>query len=95
VEGYYNIQVAVWWDAGSVSTGQNNIQLRKNGSTQVAIQQVQISNGDGYGQEIDIIVYFNGTTDYVEFYVYYGGGASVAGGSSNQSYFQGILLRAA
>jgi hypothetical protein len=66
IAGYYNIQIAVWWDAGSVTNNQSNIQIRQNGSTQVAIQQTQIVTGAGYGQEIDIIVYFNGTTDYIE-----------------------------
>jgi hypothetical protein len=60
------LQLAVWWDAGSVTNNQSNIQFRKNGTTQVAIQQTQIVTGAGYGQEIDIITYFNGTTDYVE-----------------------------
>jgi hypothetical protein len=66
IAGYYNIQIAVWWDAGSVTNNQSNIQIRQNGSTQVAIQQAQIVTGAGYGQEIDIIVYLNGTTDYIE-----------------------------
>jgi hypothetical protein len=66
VAGYYNLHLAVWWDAGSVTNNQSNIQLRKNGTTQVAIQQTQIVTGSGYGQAIDIITYFNGTTDYVE-----------------------------
>jgi hypothetical protein len=66
IAGYYNLQLAVWWDAGSVTNNQSNIQFRKNGTTQIAIQQTQIVTGAGYGQEIDIIAYFNGTTDYVE-----------------------------
>jgi hypothetical protein len=44
--------VAVWWYPASTTTGQNNIQVRLNGSTQVAIQQFQLITGDGYGQEI-------------------------------------------
>jgi hypothetical protein len=66
ITGYYNLQVAVWWFPASTASGQSNIQLRQNGSTQVAIQQTQLLTGDGYGQEIDIITYFNGTTDYIE-----------------------------
>jgi hypothetical protein len=66
IAGYYSVQAAVWWDAGATTTDQNNIQLRQNGTTQVAIQQTQILNGAGYGQEIDIIVYLNGSTDYLE-----------------------------
>jgi collagen type VII alpha len=93
IEGYYNIQVAVWWNGGSVSTGQNNIQLRKNGSTQVAIQQVQISNGDGYGQEIDIIVFFNGSTDYVEVTAYTSNPTSQdINGAASGTWITGSLL---
>jgi hypothetical protein len=66
IAGYYNIDVSVWWDAGAVTNNQTNIQLRKNGTTQLAIDQAQIVTGAGYGQTLSTIVYFNGSTDYVE-----------------------------
>jgi hypothetical protein len=70
IAGYYNIQIAVWWDPASTTVGQNNIQLRQNGSAQIAIQQSPLITTTGYGQEIDIIAYFNGTNDYVELTAY-------------------------
>jgi hypothetical protein len=91
--GYYNIQVAVWWFAASTTTGQCNIQLRLNGSTQVAIQQSPLLTGDGYGQEIDIITYFNGTTDYVEVTAYTSNTTSqVIHGESSGTWFAASLL---
>jgi len=72
IAGYYSIDAAVWWDAGSVTNNQTNIQIRKNGSTQLAIDQAQIVTGSGYGQTISTITYFNGTTDYVELTAYTG-----------------------
>ena len=93
IAGYYNIQVSVWWDAGSITTNQNNIQIRQNGSTQVAIQQNQILTGAGYGQEIDVIVYFNGTTDYIEVTAYTGNTTSQnINGSSSGTWITGSLI---
>lgn len=93
IAGYYNIQVAVWWDAGSVTNNQSNIQIRKNGTTQVAIQQTQIVTGAGYGQEIDIIVYFNGTTDYIEVTAFTGNTTSQnINGASSGTWITAALI---
>jgi len=67
IGGYYLVNAQVWWEAGSVNNNQTNIQLRKNGSTQVSIAQNPIANTTiGYFQSINTIIYFNGTTDYIE-----------------------------
>jgi hypothetical protein len=93
IAGYYNLQLAVWWDAGVVTNNQSNIQFRKNGSTQVAIQQTQIVTGAGYGQEIDIITYFNGTTDYVEVTAFTGNTTSQnINGASSGTWFTAALI---
>ena len=93
IAGYYNIQVAVWWNPASVTTGQNNIQIRKNGSVQDAIQQTPLTSADGYGQEIDIITYFNGTTDYVEVTAYTDNPTSQnINGASSGSWFTAALI---
>jgi hypothetical protein len=93
IEGYYNIQVAVWWNPASTTTGQNNIQLRKNGSTQVAIQQSPLITTEGYGQEINIIVYFNGTTDYIEVTAYTSNTTSQnISGASSGTWITGSLI---
>jgi hypothetical protein len=49
-----------------VTNNQTNIQLRKNGTTQIVIAQTQILSGSGYAQTLDAIIYFNGSTDYIE-----------------------------
>ena len=86
--------LTVWWDAGTIDTNQTNIQLLKNGSTQIVIQQAQILTGAGYGQELDTIVYFNGSTDYVELYGYVAIGQILAAAAS-ATYFQAALVRTA
>ena len=72
VAGYYTLYAQVWWDAGAVTNNQNNIQFRKNGSTQLAITQDQIVTGSGYTQSLSTVAYFNGTTDYIEVTAYTG-----------------------
>jgi hypothetical protein len=48
--------------------------------------------GDGYGQEIDIITYFNGTTDYVEVTAYTGNPTSQdIHGESSGTWFAASL----
>jgi len=93
IAGYYNIQVAVWWDAGAITTNQTNIQLRKNGTTQSAIQQTQILTGSGYGQEIDIILYLNGSSDYLEVTAFTGNTTSQnINGASGGTWFSAALI---
>jgi hypothetical protein len=72
IAGYYQVNLSVWWDAGSVTNNQTNIQIRKNGTTQMAIDQAQIVTGSGYGQSLSTIVYMNGSSDYLEFTAYTG-----------------------
>ncbi len=72
IAGYYTLYAQVWWDAGAVTNNQNNIQFRKNGSTQLAITQDQIVTGSGYTQSLSTVAYFNGTTDYIEVTAYTG-----------------------
>ena len=92
VAGYYSIDTHVWWDAGAVTDNQSNIQLRKNGTTQVAISQNQILTGSGYAQSISTIVYFNGTTDYVEVTAFTGNTTSQnINGAGTGTYFTAAL----
>jgi len=91
--GYYRINAQVWWDAGSLTTQQTNIQFRKNGTTQIAIQQTQILTGSGYGQVIDTTSYFNGTTDYVELTAFTGNTTSQnINGAATGTYFEAFLV---
>ena len=68
VAGTYHVDVMLNWAAGTISTDQTNIQLRKNGNT-FALSQVGIRTF-GYTQNACGIVTLNGTTDYIDFTVY-------------------------
>jgi len=68
VAGTYHVDVMLNWNAGTISTDQSNIQIRKNGVT-FALSQVGIRTF-GYTQNACGIVTLNGTTDYIDFTVY-------------------------
>jgi hypothetical protein len=70
VAGYYSLDASVWWDAGSITNNQVNVQIRKNGSTQLTITQDTITNVIGLSQSVSTIAYFDGSTDYVEITAY-------------------------
>jgi hypothetical protein len=94
--GYYNVTLQVWWTIGAVTNNQNNIQIRKNGST-VAINQTQILSGNGYSQNETKLVYLNGTTDYLDFTAYTGNSSAQSlqwGGNSNGqgTFFSASLI---
>ncbi len=70
VAGTYHVDVMLNWNAGTISTDQTNIQIRKNGTT-FALSQVGIRTF-AYTQNACGIVTMNGTTDYIDFTVYTG-----------------------
>jgi hypothetical protein len=94
VAGYYQINLQIWWQPGSINNNQSNIQLRKNGSTQIAIAQQPISNTTiGYAQAIDTTIYLNGSTDYVEVTAYTANPTSqIIDGASSGTWFDAHLI---
>jgi hypothetical protein len=76
VAGYYHIDFSLWFEPSPVSTGQYNIQVRKNGTTVMIIQQPTINNGTGQSLMSSKLVYFNGTTDYIDFTAYQSTGSN-------------------
>jgi hypothetical protein len=86
VAGYYQIN-------GAVNNG-SNIQtvtaVYKNGSA----YKFGVNFSNGYCSVVSVLVYCNGSTDYVELYGYFGSGASTGSGLE-QTYFQSCLLRGA
>ncbi len=89
VAGYYNIYAYFSFIAAS---GLNQIQIYKNGSQYKVVASGNSSSG--YANQINQQIYLNGTTDYVEVYIYQnsGGSANITGGQSS-SAFQGYLAR--
>jgi hypothetical protein len=85
VAGYYQITGAL-----NNSTGTQTVtSIYKNGS---AFKQGV--NGSLYSSNQSALIYLNGSTDYVELYGYFGTGTSTGSGAE-QTYFQGVLVRAA
>jgi hypothetical protein len=66
IEGYYNISYSVLWGTGTVTGGeQMNTQIHLNGSTQLYISQSIVNTAVPFTQSGSVVVYLNGTTDYI------------------------------
>ena len=93
VAGYYQLNWNL--DIGGVTTALNIADVYKNGVRQKRSNGIAVSNSETYVNGAALI-YMNGTTDYVELYVYISGsGATVYGGAIEYSWFQGFLARSA
>jgi hypothetical protein len=77
VTGYYQVNAFISW--GGFATTQGNIFLYRNGSSYG--QTFTPGSGYGYNNMISMVMYLNGSTDYVEVY---------AQNSSNETIFSGV-----
>jgi hypothetical protein len=94
VAGYYQLNVQLSYDS-TISISRTIIYLYKNGS---AIQKMVDISTNAPNITSTTLLYFNGTTDYVEIYGYVSGtGTLTVGGASydKQARFNGFLARAA
>jgi hypothetical protein len=87
VAGYYQLTGGVRYSSGAVAT---YLSFLKNGSTSKRTF-APLTTDQFYGS---VLMYFNGTTDYVEMWVY-ALGAATCDASASSTYFQGVLVRAA
>jgi hypothetical protein len=95
IAGYYHVDFTVWFDPATVTTAQYNVQIRKNASTVLIIQQPTINNGTGQSLAASKLIYFNGTTDYIDFTAYQSTGVNrtlQTGASSSGTYASIFLL---
>jgi len=92
VAGYYQVNAA-WYS--SIASGQVTANIYKNGSG----YQSTGANGSSVGVILNIstILYLNGSTDYIEFYVYQNSGISfnTLASRSDLNYFNACLVRGA
>jgi hypothetical protein len=89
VSGYYQI-------SSSLYTGTNTsliITLYKNGSNYQELSRLPASAG-GVTANGTVLVYCNGTTDYIELYAYLVAGGTI-GSSAPLAWFSGVLVRSA
>jgi hypothetical protein len=92
VEGYYQINAVVTFtSAGSAS---NFVSIHKNGSELYRGQRFPSSSAVSMGLIANSVVQLNGTTDYIEIYVFTNGG-SVTTDAGVGSQFSGAMVRSA
>jgi len=97
IPGFYHVEFQVWWRTASPANawGQNNLQIRKSGSTQTITQTNPLS-GNGYSQITSKVIYLNGSGDYLDFTAYSnqssGQGIQYGGGVGQGTYFSVFLI---
>jgi hypothetical protein len=95
VAGYYQINGQIALNGGA--TGVARAMLFKNGAGYAEGNSVPNNTVTGAETTISSVVYFNGSTDYVELYcyLYTGAGALTLQNSSSVNYFSGAMIRSA
>jgi hypothetical protein len=90
VAGYYQVQALASLSSGN--TGLCAVSIYKNGS----VYQQGMTQGTNitYNVMVSTLVFMNGSTDYIEAYVYVTNTTTIAGGAANTT-FSGALVRAA
>jgi hypothetical protein len=88
VAGYYQISGAI---GTFTSITQINANIYKNGSLYKSV----IGSGTSSSATVSSVVYFNGSTDYVELYVTMTGATPSYYGNSGYTYFNGSMVRSA
>ena len=88
VAGYYQISAAV---LPSTSTSQTLVSIYKNGT---AFKSVTL-NGTNLSSTVSSLVYFNGSTDYVEIYAYIVGTTPALTAQVQYTWFNGAMVRSA
>jgi len=78
VAGYYHIDFGVWLANPGATTNQVNVQVRKNGSTYMILQQ-PLNNSVGQSLAGSKLIYLDGSTDYLDFTVFQSIGSSATG----------------
>ena len=94
VAGYYQVNMAVGFNAAAL--GLCLISIFKNGSRFKDGAEITNSN-NGPICVASALIYFNGTTDYVEGFGYQssGGNLTVSVNAGSAGFFQGVLVRSA
>jgi hypothetical protein len=82
VAGYYQIQSNIY------STSTSQLYIYKNGAIDTTGLYV-----NAIGQAISGLLSLNGTTDYVEIYIYAGSGFTTANNAAGSTQFSGYLVR--
>jgi hypothetical protein len=94
VAGYYQVSSAITWAASA--TGYGLASIFKNGAEFKRGSSVLLSAGLNVAPNVSALIYLNGSTDYIELYVYQNSGATLSTfNGSVYVYFQACLVRGA
>ena len=91
VAGYYQVNARCDW---SFTSGISLVSIHKNGSF-YKVGPLVGATGSGAGTTVNCLVYLNGSTDYIETYVYQNNGTNTTAADSRYTYFQSFLVKAA
>lgn len=94
VAGYYQINGASNGGGSASAFTRGFVSLYKNGSENKRGNDNDPSNSNGQSV-VSSIIYLNGTTDYVELYVFITATSPATGGGIAVTYLNGCLVRAA
>jgi hypothetical protein len=92
VAGYYQINANQRF--GSITSANNVLRLYKNGSSYVNGASCGVVAGFPY-MSLSSVIYLNGSTDYVEVYIYQSSGTDQNTDADLTAQFSGCLLRTA
>lgn len=86
--GYYQLNATITYTYGGQAEGA----IYFNGTAAAKINKADVG-GDGFGRNVGSdIMYFNGTTDYVELYAYSTSGSTLVD-NTNATFFSGVWIR--
>ena len=95
IAGYYQVNIKIQLD-NTGSGGETYTAVYKNGSIYKRVGMVPNIASTGRSPVGSVNVYLNGSTDYVEAYVFQNTGGSVAlTGNTDFAYFQAAMIRSA
>lgn len=97
VAGYYQINLTVMMNAAAGTGGVVIGYIYKNGSTYAQVTEWLNTNATPLSGSGSILMYLNGSSDYVEFYVFQSQGSNqtLNGGGTTGTTASGFLARAA
>ena len=93
ISGYYMVTLQTCFSDGS-GNGQNNCQINKNGTTQLAIFQSPMPTNPGVGVSIggSKLIYLDGNTDYLIFTAYSNSTIDQYVKPGNGTYFTAVFV---
>ena len=95
IAGYYLINTNLHFQGLKAAASQVYCVISKNAANEAFGSIIETSQDSSLSTPCTAIVYMNGTTDYVEFYMYHNAGSTISTNTASYlTYFSGFLARA-